>query len=121
LRRRLRGNGGLFAEAEFHAFASYQIDDNESASIRRPVILLAGTESAPFRRYICEWLAKHLNCEVASLPGGHMAYLDRPAESANVLRPIFRELAANTDSPTPRGSQTRPSEPEVSDGTSRYR
>jgi pimeloyl-ACP methyl ester carboxylesterase len=97
LRRRLQGNGRMFAELEFGTFASYHPADAELARATRPVLLLAGTESAPFRRYICDWLAARLRCTVASLPGGHMAYLDHPEESAQVLRRALRTLSQADD------------------------
>lgn len=93
LRVRLQRNGHVFAKAEFERFASYVPDEGSLSEIDRPIVIMAGTTSAPFRRYICDWFGARMDCAIRELPGGHMAYLDDPVRSAEVLRPILHEMA----------------------------
>lgn len=62
--------------------------------MRRPVQVLAGTESPPFLVETSRWLAAHLNVAVGVLPGGHAPYFDRPAAVAAALRPYLAAWGA---------------------------
>lgn len=92
LRERMLGNGETLFLLELGAFAAYRPGDAELASVGRPVVVLAGTESPPFLRETSRWLADALDVQVETLPGGHAPYLDRPGQVAATLRPILRRM-----------------------------
>jgi hypothetical protein len=54
--------------------------------------VLHGDASPAYLVDTTKWLAEKTNVPTAILPGNHVPYLQRPAETAELLRPIFREL-----------------------------
>jgi pimeloyl-ACP methyl ester carboxylesterase len=85
-RRRLLASASTFLIHEFDRYEWYRPADEELAAVRRPVAILAGTESPPFFRTAAEWLASRLGTEVISIGGAHTPQRDRPAEVATVIR-----------------------------------
>jgi pimeloyl-ACP methyl ester carboxylesterase len=85
-RRRLLSSAATFLIHEFDRYEWYSPSDEELAAVRRPVMVLAGTESAPFFRPAAEWLAAKLGTQVVSIGGAHTPQRDRPAEVAEVIR-----------------------------------
>ncbi len=85
-RERLLSSAPTFLIHEFDRYEWYRPADEELASVQRPVIVLAGTESPPFFRTAAEWLASRLGTEVVSLAGGHTPQRDRPQEVAEAIR-----------------------------------
>jgi pimeloyl-ACP methyl ester carboxylesterase len=90
-RERLLSSASTFLIHEFDRYEWYRPADEELASVARPVVVLAGTESPPFFRTAAEWLASRLRTEVVSLAGGHTPQRDQPQEVADAVR---RFLAA---------------------------
>jgi pimeloyl-ACP methyl ester carboxylesterase len=93
LRERMLGNGETFFGLDFPGVGSYHPDDATLAGVDVPVVVMAGAESPAFLVEVSRWLAAHLNVEVKTLPGGHTPYFDRPRETAQALRPLFRKLS----------------------------
>jgi pimeloyl-ACP methyl ester carboxylesterase len=85
-RERLLQSGPTFLIHEFDRYEWYRPADEEMAAVARPVVLLAGRDSAPFFRPAAEWLAARLGTEVISLGGGHTPQRDRPREVADAIR-----------------------------------
>jgi pimeloyl-ACP methyl ester carboxylesterase len=85
-RRRLLSSAATFLIHEFDRYEWYRPADEELAAVRRPVMVLAGTASAPFFRPVAEWLAAKLGTQVVSIGGGHTPQRDRPQEVAEVIR-----------------------------------
>ncbi len=92
LRERMLGNGETLFQIEFGTFETYRPSDADLASVSRPVVVLAGTESPPFLLETSRWLAGALGIQTETLPGGHAPYLDRPAQVAETLRPFLRQM-----------------------------
>jgi pimeloyl-ACP methyl ester carboxylesterase len=85
-RERLLSSASTFLIHEFDRYEWYRPADEEMAAASRPVVVLAGKESAPFFRPAAEWLASRLGTEVISLGGGHTPQRDRPQEVADAIR-----------------------------------
>ncbi len=85
-RERLLAGASTFLVHEFDRYEWYRPSDEEMAAVSRPVVLLAGKESAPFFRPAAEWLAARLGTEVISLGGAHTPQRDRPQEVADAIR-----------------------------------
>jgi len=93
LLERMLDNGETLFGVEFGVFNSYGPDDATLASVRVPVVVMAGTESRPYFGEAPRWLATRLNVELETLPGGHSPYIDQPEEMTRVLRPLLRQLS----------------------------
>ena len=85
-RERLLSSAATFLIHEFDRYEWYRPADEEMAAVSRPVVLLAGMESAPFFRPAAEWLASRLGTVVISLGGAHTPQRDRPQEVAAAIR-----------------------------------
>jgi pimeloyl-ACP methyl ester carboxylesterase len=77
---------------EFGRLEPYRPDDATLATVRVPVQVMAGRESAPFLREASQWLAARLNVPVVETPGAHTPYFDRPQELAEIIRPVLRRM-----------------------------
>ncbi len=93
LRERMLGNAETFFSMEFGSFEDFVPGETALTAVTVPTQVLVGRESAPFFREVCAWLAERAGMAVREIPGGHAPYLDRPAEMAEVLRPLLREFA----------------------------
>jgi pimeloyl-ACP methyl ester carboxylesterase len=80
---RIRGNAQTMLEAEFGAFASWQPDASELRDLDIPVLVLSAEQTAPFFVEAADWLAAQLGTETVKVPGGHMGFLDDPADFAH--------------------------------------
>lgn len=85
-RRRLLSSAATFLIHEFDRYEWYHPADEELAAVRRPVMIMAGTASAPFFRPAAEWLAAKLGTQVVPIGGGHTPQRDRPDEVAEAIR-----------------------------------
>lgn len=85
-RERLLSSAATFLIHEFDRYEWYRPADEELAAVQRPVMILAGTASAPFFRPAAEWLAAKLGTHVVTIGGGHTPQRDRPQEVADVIR-----------------------------------
>lgn len=79
---RIRSNAQTMLEAEFGAFASWQPDAAELRDLDIPVLVLSAEQTAPFFVEAAEWLAAQLRTEIVKVAGGHMGFLDDPADFA---------------------------------------
>ena len=93
LRERMLGNAETFFSVEFGSFEDFVPGETALTAVTVPTQVLVGRESAPLFREVCAWLAERAGMAVREIPGGHAPYLDRPAEMAEVLRPLLREFA----------------------------
>ncbi len=74
---------------------SYRPDDADVSAIRRPLTLLMSAESPPdLFGATAAWLVERGYPVRATLPGGHGAYIDRPTEFADAVRPYLREATS---------------------------
>jgi pimeloyl-ACP methyl ester carboxylesterase len=92
LRERMLDNAETFFGLELAAFVAYDPDGAALARSRVPLRVLHGDASPAYLVDTTKWLAEKTNVPTAILPGNHVPYLQRPAETAELLRPIFREL-----------------------------
>lgn len=90
-RRRLLSSASTFLIHEFDRYEWYHPADEELAAVRRPVMITAGTASAPFFRPAAEWLAAKLGTQVVPMSGGHTPQRDRPKEVAEAIRRFLTE------------------------------
>jgi pimeloyl-ACP methyl ester carboxylesterase len=96
LRQRIVANGEHFFGVELDAFVSYVPDAERLRSSRVPLVVALGEETEPedpATVAICEWLAGTASAGLVRLPGAHVGYFDRAAETADALRPILRRFA----------------------------
>jgi len=93
LRERMLDNADTFFGLELAAFLDYQPDAAALARSRVPLRALYGDASPPYLADTTKWLAEKTSVPAAILPGNHVPYLQRPAETAELLRSIFRELS----------------------------
>lgn len=82
---RMLGNAETLFEREFGAFAAWRPDAAELARLGVPVRVLAAAESAPFFAEAAAWIARQVGTDVRTVPGGHMAFLDRPDDIAAAI------------------------------------
>ncbi len=85
-RERLLSSAATFLIHEFDRYEWYHPADEELAAVQRPVMVLAGTASAPFFGPVAEWLAGKLGTHVVPISGGHTPQRDRPEEVAEAIR-----------------------------------
>jgi pimeloyl-ACP methyl ester carboxylesterase len=90
-RERLLSSAATFLIHEFDRYEWYHPADEELAAVQRPVMVLAGTASAPFFRPMAEWLAAKLGTKVMPIGGGHTPQRERPEEVARVIRSFLAE------------------------------
>lgn len=93
LRERMLDNADTFFDLELAAFVGYDPDVAALARSRVPLRTLHGDASPSYLVDTTKWLAAKANVPTATLPGNHVPYLQHPAETAELLRPIFRELS----------------------------
>jgi pimeloyl-ACP methyl ester carboxylesterase len=94
LRQRLRATAATLFRIELGTY-ELSLPDNETlAAIRTPVRLLLSEQSLPFYNEIANRLRERLGWDLATTPGGHGAYHDRPADLAETIRPFLREVSA---------------------------
>jgi pimeloyl-ACP methyl ester carboxylesterase len=99
LRQRIVANGEHFFGGELDAFVSYVPDAEALRASRLPLVVALGEETEPqdpATVAICEWLADTAGAELVRVPGAHVGYFDRAAETADALRPILRRFAPAT-------------------------
>ncbi|HET9492876.1 MAG TPA: alpha/beta hydrolase [Chloroflexia bacterium] len=92
LKERILGNGETLFGVEFGAFEAYHPDDTTLASVKPPVEVMAGAESAPFFLEAAQWLARHLNTRLITIPGAHTPYHDCPQELADAIRTFLQRV-----------------------------
>jgi len=92
LRARMSGNGETLFGVELERFLEYRPSEAALAAVDMPVRILVGTETAPMYEAASRWLAGKLRARLGFLAGAHAPYFDRPAEMAEALRPLLREL-----------------------------
>jgi pimeloyl-ACP methyl ester carboxylesterase len=85
-------NAETFFRINAPAMLDYRPEARAVAAIRCPVTVLASAESPAYLfEPTAAWLAECGYPTQPKLPGGHGAYIDRPAEFAAALRPYLRE------------------------------
>ena len=92
LRERLRAAARTFVEVELGTYERYLPDENTLAALAAPLYLIVSDDSRPAFTEIAHRFAQRLGLEVATTPGGHAAYHDRPRELADLLRPVLRRI-----------------------------
>ena len=117
-RRRLLSSAATFLIHEFDRYEWYRPADAELAAVRRPVMIMAGTASAPFFRPAADWLAARLSTQVVPISGGHTPQRDRPEEVAETIRRFLdsRSSPSSTEHSPPslRMSGSRPAKTNTS-------
>jgi len=93
LRERMLDNADTFFGLELAAFVGYDPDVAALGRSRVPLRTLHGDASPSYLVDTTKWLAAKANVPTATLPGNHVPYLQHPAETAELLRPILRELS----------------------------
>jgi pimeloyl-ACP methyl ester carboxylesterase len=93
MRERMLANGETLFGIEFGVFENYRPSQVELDSVRVPVNVLAGTESAPFFREAAAWLAQGLGRPVMDSAGGHTPQFDHPMALAELIRALVRGAA----------------------------
>lgn len=86
-------NGETLFTIEFGKFEDYRPDDASLATVRCPVQVMVGSESAPFFAEPAQWLATRLSVKPTILPGGHAPYFDRPHSVAETIRPALKQMS----------------------------
>jgi acetyltransferase/esterase len=82
---RVRANAEVLLEAEFGAFASWRPAAASVRAVGPALTVLTAEETAPFFVEAAEWLAVTAGAEWRTVPGGHMGFLDHPAEVAQAV------------------------------------
>jgi len=93
LRERMLDAADTFFGLELAAFVDYEPDEAALARSRVPLRALHGDTSPSYLVDTTKWFAGKASAPAAILPGNHVPYLQRPAETAELLRSIFRELS----------------------------
>lgn len=95
-RRRTLANADVFFDLETSLLSSYRPDEALMRANRVPIQVAAGAQTAPVMREMAEWLAERLGVSVVQLPGGHLGYLEHPAEVVAAIRPFLGEISSST-------------------------
>lgn len=82
---RIRGNAHVLLEAEFGAFSSWRPEPEDLAARGRGLTVLSAEQTAPFFVEAAEWIADNAGVKRQVVPGGHMGFLDHPAEIAAAI------------------------------------
>ncbi len=90
---RMLGNAETFFGLEFGRLESWRPDEDGLTSLSIPIVPAAGVESPPFFREAARWIADRVAREVVSTPGAHVSMIDRPAEFAEAVRPLLRQMS----------------------------
>lgn len=90
-RERLLASAETFLIHEFDHYEWYRPADEQMRTVERPVMVLAGTASAPFFRPAAEWLAARLSTTVVPIGGGHTPQRDRAGEVAEAIRGFLQQ------------------------------
>jgi pimeloyl-ACP methyl ester carboxylesterase len=85
----LRNNARVLLEAEFGAFASWRPEPTALSGLTVPLAVLSAEQTAPFFVEAAEWIASHVGISRQTVPGGHMGFLDHPAELAKAIDQMF--------------------------------
>jgi pimeloyl-ACP methyl ester carboxylesterase len=93
LRERLRAAASTLIGVELGTYELYTPDDETLTAIVAPMRLLVSENGLPVFTEIAGRFGKHLGLDVATVPGGHAAYHDRPRELAEAIRPFLREVS----------------------------
>jgi pimeloyl-ACP methyl ester carboxylesterase len=93
LQKRLRATASTLFEVELGTYELYLPDEVTLAGLSAPVRLLVSENGLPFSPEITGRFGERLGVEVATTPGGHAAYHDRPYELAESVRPYLREVS----------------------------
>jgi hypothetical protein len=65
---------------------------SRAGALADPLRALHGDARPSYLVDTTRWLAEKANAPTAIVTGNHVPYLQRPAETAELLRPVFREL-----------------------------
>jgi pimeloyl-ACP methyl ester carboxylesterase len=79
---------------ESGAFDTYLLSEEKLDQIRAPVEVLVGDASFPAFSEAAGRLAHRLGVEITRTPGTHFAYLDRPEELSETVKPFLRAISA---------------------------
>ncbi|MET3176726.1 UNVERIFIED_ORG: pimeloyl-ACP methyl ester carboxylesterase [Arthrobacter sp. UYCu721] len=91
----LRTNARVLLEAEFGAFASWRPDPDSLSGMSVPLAVLSAEQTAPFFVEAAEWIASHTGISRATVPGGHMGFLDHPTELAKAIEEMCSAVPQN--------------------------
>lgn len=58
-----------------------------------PLLVVKGEQSPLIREHQCRFLSKQVHAQLRTLPGSHMFPLERPEETAHLLRSVFHHWA----------------------------
>ena len=94
LRQRMMATADTFCDIERGTYETYRPDDDALATLTRPVAVLAGEHTPPFRLEIAHWLADRLGVDVLPAPDAHTPYVDHYRELAQTLVRLLRHLDA---------------------------
>jgi pimeloyl-ACP methyl ester carboxylesterase len=97
-RRRIVGNAEVFFNYETPLLSSYRPDEVRLQANRVPVQVGAGEGTPRLMREMAEWLASRLTVAVETIPGGHVGYVEHPAEVANAIKPFLHRVTAGHSS-----------------------
>jgi pimeloyl-ACP methyl ester carboxylesterase len=93
LRERLRASAGTLFGVELGTYERHMPNDEALAAIAVPVLLVVSEDSHDFFAEVAQRLSNRLGVDVATTPGRHGAYHDRPKELAETMRPFLREIS----------------------------
>ena len=93
LRERLRASAGTLFDVELGTYERHMPNDEALAAIAVPVLLVVSEDSHDFFAEVAQRLSNRLGVDVATTPGRHGAYHDRPKELAETMRPFLREIS----------------------------
>ena len=94
LRERLRATASTLFGVELGTYELYLPDDEALATIAAPVRLLVSEDGLPVFAEIAARFGKRLGVGIATTPGTHATYHERPYELAEIIRPFLREVSA---------------------------
>ena len=93
LRERLCASASTLFDVELGTYERSMPDDQALAAIAVPVLLVVSEDSHDFFAEVARRLSERLGADVATTPGRHGAYHDRPKELAETIRPFLREVS----------------------------
>lgn len=88
-------NQGFFIQHEMLSFTNYCPDIDAIQQSRAKIFIAVGQYTLDKKLYYgrpAPILAQQLGCDIVTLPGNHIAYLDQPAAWSQALRALLQQL-----------------------------
>ena len=93
-RQRILANADVLFEAEFGNFASWAPTCEQVKESPVAITVLKAEQTAPFFHEAAGWIADCRGSSVRTLAGGHMGFLEHPAEFSAAITEVISENRA---------------------------